>query len=139
MMKISDFQKHIDLHGADLSRWPRHEIRSALDLIQHDPAAGKIFATAEQFDQMLRHYPPAPVNMKALTQRIIQQAKGSGARVKHAAAINPAYLYIPGGGLLVVAILGFMIGFHAAPKESLLLEQMLYTQDQVINDSEEAS
>jgi hypothetical protein len=138
MMKISDFQKYIDLHGADLSRWPSHQIRPALDLIQRDPAAGNIFAAAEKLDQMLRHYPPAPVNMKALTHRIVQQVKRGGVRAKPA-AINPAYLYIPGGGLLVVAILGFMIGFHPTPKETLLIDSMFYTQDQVINDSEEAS
>src|SRR5580692_9529962 len=119
MMKISDFQRYIDLYGADLSRWPQHEIRPAVDLIQRNPEAGKIFSAAEKFDQMLRHYPPASVNTQALAARIIQQVKRTSARVKPA-SINPAYLYVPGGGLLVAAILGFMIGFHATPKENFL-------------------
>jgi hypothetical protein len=145
MMEISDFQKYIDLHGADLSRWPRHEIRPAIDLIQRDPAAGKIFSGAEKLDQMLRHYPPVAVNMNALASKIIRRAKqgaaggGNNDRRAKPAVLNPAYFYVPGGGLLVAAILGFMIGFHAMPKESLLLDQVFYMQDQAINSSEEAS
>ena len=141
MMKISDFKKYINIHGADLSRWPQHEIRPAVDLIQRDPEAGKIFSTAEKFDQMLRYYPPASINVNALAGRIIQQARRGTTRAKSAVAINPAYLFVPGGGLLVAAILGFMIGFHAttAMKESFMPDLALYTQDQVINDSGEVS
>ncbi len=139
MMKISDFQKYISLYGADLSRWPRHEIRPAVDLIQRDPAAGKLFSDAEKFDQMLRHYPPAPVNVKALSAKILRQAKRMPSLGQAAAAFNPAWLYVPGGGLLVAAILGFMIGFHPVVKEKNLLDPVFYTQDKVINDSEEAS
>jgi len=142
MMKISDFKKYISIHGADLSCWPQHEIRPAVDLIQHDAEAGKILAAAEKFDQMLRHYPPVSINMNALAEKIIRQAKRTATRAKPAAAaLNPAYFYVPGGGLLVAAILGFMIGFHSMTetKEASMLDQVFYTQDQVINDSGEAS
>jgi len=138
MMKISDFQRYIDLYGADLSRWPRHEIRPAVDLMQHDPKAGEILSAAEKFDQLLRHYPPARVNMNALANRIIQQTKRTRAAEKPA-AFNPAYLYVPGGGLLIAAILGFMIGFHTPTKESLLLDPVFYAQDQLLSNSEGTS
>ena len=139
-MRISEFQKYIALYGADLSRWPRHEIRPALDLIQHDPEAGKIFSGAEKLDQMFRHYAPIPVNVNGLADRIVRQAKHGIVRAKQP-VLNPAYLFVPGGGLLVAAILGFMIGFHATAeaKETLMLDSVLYTQDHVMNDSEENS
>ena len=137
MMKISDFQKYIALYGADLSRWPRHEIRPALDLIQHNPEAGKTFSVVEKLDRMLRHYPVAPVNVNVLADRIVRRAKHSVERADP--SLNPAYLFVPGGGLLVAAILGFMIGFHATAeaKKNLIFDSILYTQDHVINDSEE--
>ena len=138
MMKIYDFQKYIALYGADLSRWPRHEIRSAIDLIQHDPEAGKVFSNAERLDQMLRHCPVTPVNVDGLAGRIVRCTKSNATRAK-SPVLNPAYLFVPGGGLLIAAILGFMIGFHATveAKGTLILDSVLYTQDHAINDSEE--
>ena len=137
-MKISEFKKYIALHGADLSRWPQHEIKPAIDLIQRDPEAEKVFSAAERVDQMLRHYPSAAVNVNALAGRIIRAKRN----IPHGrpAALNPAYLFVPGGGLLVAAILGFMIGFHgmAQQKEALMLDSVLYAQDHVL-DSEEVS
>ena len=139
MMKISDFQKYLDLYGADLSLWPRHEVKAAVDLIQHNPEAGQLLSDAERLDQMLRHYKPASVNLASLAGRIIRETKHARARAKPAPPLNPAYFYVPGGGLLVVAILGFMIGFNASTKDHSLLDALYSTQDQVINDSEEAS
>ena len=139
MMKISDFLKYAALYGADLSRWPQHEIRPAFDLIQHDPEAGKIFSGAEKLDQMLRYYPLAPINTQALAAKIVRQAQRDVSRGK-SSALNPAYLLIPGGGLLVAAVLGFMIGFHTMTetKQTLLLDSVFYAQDHV-NDGEGAS
>jgi hypothetical protein len=141
MMKISDFQKYIALYGADLSCWPRHEIRPALDLIQRDPEAGKMFAAAEKLDQMLRYYPAVPVDMNALSDKIIRRVKyGKSAAAAKPVTVNPAYLFVPGGGLIVAAILGFMIGFNTqTTKETMTLDLPLYMQDQIISDSPEAS
>ncbi len=139
MMKMSDFQKYIGLYGADLSRWPAHEIKPAINLIQNNTEAGKILSSAEKFDQILRHSSPARVNEKHLTGSIMKQVKRMPLYIAPAFSIKPAYFYVPGGGLLVVAILGFMIGFHTTIKESLLLDPIFYTQGQSINDSEEAS
>ena len=135
MMKISDFQKHIDLYGADLSRWPVQDIKPAVDLIQHSPEAGKIFAEAEKFDQLLRHYQPVNVNLSRLADRIVKKTKSLPLKVKRSFLPNPAYFFVPGGGMLVAAILGFMIGFHPAAKQELLLDLAFYTQDQIVSDS----
>jgi hypothetical protein len=139
MMKISDFRKYLDIYGADLSRWPRHEVRAAIDLIQRDPESGKAFAGAERLDQMLRRYPAASVNTKALADKIVRSAK-RGVMPAKARTIDPTHLFLPGGGLIVAAVLGFMMGFHTVPanKESLMLDSVLYTQDHIV-DSEEAS
>jgi len=142
MMKISDFQKYIALHGADLSCWPRHEIRSALELIQRDAEAGKMFASAEKLDQMLRHCPVPSVNLQTLADKIMHRVKyGKSAATPKPVPVNPAYYFVPGGGLIVAAILGFMIGFFnmQTTKEALTFDSPLYTQDQVISDSGEAS
>ena len=139
MMKISDFQKYIDLYGADLSLWPRHEVKAAVDLIQHNAEAGQLLSDAERLDQMLRHYKPAAVNLASLTSKIVRGTKHAHTRGKSVPSLNPAYLYVPGGSLIVVAILGFMIGFNTSTKDHSLLDALYSTQDQVINDSEEAS
>ena len=139
MMKISDFQKYLDLYGADLSRWPAHEIRPAVDLLQCDPQVGKILSVAENLDRMLLYYQPLPVNINVLEDRIMRQTKGASAHKKPDSSLSAAYLCVPGGGLLIVTILGFMMGFHPAVKESFLLDPLFYTQDQLINDSEGVS
>lgn len=141
MMKLSDFQRYIGLYGADLACWPRHEIRPALDLIKHDAEAGKMFASAEKLDQMLRHYPVGPLDLEPLADKIMRRVKyGESAALPKAVRVNPVYYFVPGGGLIVAAVLGFMIGFNAsATKEALTFGSPLYMQDQVISDSAEAS
>ena len=135
MIKISDFQKHIALYGADLSRWPVQDIKPAVDLIQHSTEAGKIFAEAEKFDQLLRHYQPSSVNLSRLADSIVKTTKSPPSKAKRSFLPNPAYFFVPGGGMLVAAILGFMIGFHPAVKEEFLLDPAFYTQEQIVSDS----
>lgn len=139
MMKISVFKKHIALYGADLSRWPQHEIKPAIELMRRDAEAEKDFSAAEKLDQMLRHYPSVAVSANALAERIVRAARRGVPRARPA-VLNPAYLFVPGGALLVAAILGFMIGFQGAAqnRETLMLYSVLYAQDRVL-DSEEVS
>lgn len=137
-MKLSDFQKYIDLYGADLSRWPAHEIRAAIDLIQRDPAAGKILSVAEKLDHMLRHYPAPAVSAKALTAKIMRQGRPVvvSRREKPSFPFKPAYLLVPGGGFIIAAIVGLITGSHAAPKERFLIDPVIYAQGKIISDTE---
>jgi len=134
MMKITEFKARLALYGADLSRWPGQEIRPAVDLIQNSPEAEKIFLAAETLDQLLRQYQPAKTNMNRLAEIILKRSQAVPA-VPEAPFARPAYFYIPGGGLLMAAVLGFMIGFHPAAKEDLLIDPASYAQEQVDNDT----
>jgi hypothetical protein len=110
-MKIDEFQKRLNLHGADLSRWPAQDIKLSLALIQQSPEAAKLFAAAEKLDHVLRHYCPENAGSSALAKKIIRQAQQAPQRQSSSFRSFSRYLYVQGGGLLIAAVLGFMIGF----------------------------
>jgi anti-sigma factor RsiW len=52
-MKIEQFQRLAEAHGADLACWPAKDIVDAVRLLRAEPAAARILADAETLDRLL--------------------------------------------------------------------------------------
>lgn len=137
------FVEMTDAHGADLSRWPLHLVKPALALMEQDRALQALFDRARALDDVLRR---ADADMDArirarhgedaaaLQARImaaihdapVQQAPVAvvaAAQKTAAPAWSLGRLFAPaGGGLLMLGVLGFLIGFQpAASADDMLL------------------
>ena len=149
-LSFADFENLLDMHGADLSRWPLEHVKPALALMQDNAQAAASFAQAERMDDLLRRGDVAPAcNVAALQARIMTAIAGSvqtrddlPAAVIAADAINanaPARgglrnLFAPGGGLLMIGLIGFMMGFmQPASAQDTLLDGLVHGQDMVIS------
>lgn len=151
-----DFGALVETHGADLSRWPLDAVKPALALMEVDAAAKAAFADAEDIDDMLRradalmtqsiaarHGVTAPALQARILAQIADSAQASrGApAVVAAQAVNMARagafglrsLFAPGGSLLMVGLVGFMMGFmQPASAQETLLDGLVHGQDIVI-------
>lgn len=151
------FLEMTDLHGADLSRWPLDMVKPALalmeqraDLLAAFERAGRLDAVLREADAeaerdlRLRHGDHAP----DLQARILAGIAGAplAPRVPQAAVIaarapreNPITsffsrnLFAPGGGLLMLGILGFLVGFQPqASADDLALSGPVIGQELVL-------
>lgn len=122
MMTPEAFKKHMSLYGADLSRWPRDEVKPALRLIERDADIARFFAQMESLDSYLRAQTPLVVVTPALAARIAKEAR----RIpQDGAVVMPQSLrrmYMQGAGLFAAAVLGFVITFagERVPQVSLM-------------------
>jgi ferric-dicitrate binding protein FerR (iron transport regulator) len=70
---LTHFQRLLDVHGADLARWPTRQRAAAERLLASDGAAAAIFAQARALDALIAREAPAPADatsvLRALTAR----------------------------------------------------------------------
>ena len=152
-LSFDDFSELLDVHGADLSRWPLEAVKPALALMDADSAAKALFTQSERLDDVLRradamvdqrivarHGATAP----ALQARILAQiaetpvptfsavlAAQSAAKARGGFGLKS--LFAPGGSLLMVGLVGFMMGFmQPANAQETLLDGLVHGQDIVI-------
>jgi hypothetical protein len=139
MMKLDVFQENLSLYGADLSRWPVADIKSALALIEASPEAARAFGAAEKLDYALRLYTTAaPAPLTDLAARIVRQTRHVP-QEKLQARWFFENLYLSGGSLFLLALLGFMLSFsgetpHAFASETTLVLDSPHAIIQDIND-----
>ena len=142
MMTIEDFKKNIELYSADLSRWPESRIREAVKLMQAQPSAKALLEEHVGFDDVLRAYTPKEPDVSALEARIMAQVARTkqGGELKHSAGAakpsllnwRPLWIFAPGGGLAVAALIGFLIGFQPHQHKDMLLDTAYYSEAQLI-------
>ena len=148
MMTLEDFEKNIDLYSADLSRWPESQIRAAVELRKAKPEAKQLLEKHVSFDDVLRAYVPKEPNVSALEVRIMAEVARTKQGVRAADVSGPAksgfnwrplWLFAPGGGLAVAALLGFLVGFQPQQHKDTLLDPAYYTESQLIHsDADDA-
>lgn len=154
-LSLDDFNALLDVHGADLSRWPVEAVKPALALMDEDAQAKALFAQTENLDDALRradavtdlriaarHGKTAPDLQARIMAQIAQGAQAVPAVVAaqalgKAAAARGMFglktLFAPGGGLLMVGLVGFMMGFmQPASAQDTLLDGLVHGQDIVI-------
>jgi hypothetical protein len=137
-MTLDDFMKRLELHSADLSRWPPDLVRPALALIRSSAEAHAAFDGALKLDAALRSYNPPPARLEALEERIMRAV----ANTRHVSppvrnTWRTAWLFAPGGGLVAAAVIGFFLGLQPAPStDSGLFDAVAFAPDQIINDDD---
>ena len=142
-LKMAEFRRLLDIHSADLSCWPVDKVKPALALTESSPAAKAEFDRALALDAQLRGYAPAAAPMKGLEEKIMQAAAMTPQHGPRAASRQrrsrktksfwkPSWLFAPSGGLIAVALAGFIIGNAPEVKRDYLMDPVFYSQDQVI-------
>lgn len=147
MMTLDQFTELLDLHGADLSRWPQDKIKPALALVEHDAAAREVFDQMLSIEDSLRHDTLPQVDLAALENRIlsaIASAPASPVTPEIAAAAvaanngmsrwRAAFMVAPPVGLMVVAAFGFMLGMQPTVQRESLVHPVYYQADQILSD-----
>lgn len=152
-LSFDDFSALLECHGADLSRWPLETVKPALALIESDMRARNVFAQAERMDDKLRradtgmdiriaarHGKTAP----ALQARIMNEIAGSlqldtsivmASQVGRTTGFGLKSLFAPGGTLLMIGLVGFMMGFmQPASAQNTVLDGLVHGQEMVIAD-----
>ncbi len=134
-MTEKEFRELVDTYSADLSRWPVPMMKGALALIEQSPAARAYFEDALRLDDILRQYAPLPPDIGTLEEKVLSAISVPPPVEKPAPAVQwrPAWFFAPGGGLVAMAFLGFIIGSSPQQAPSPLLDPALYLQDQVIS------
>lgn len=70
-MRIETFRKALEIHGADLSRWPEQQKAEAEKLIDGDTAAREAWRNARRIDDMImRHLNRTPDTNIAAASRV---------------------------------------------------------------------
>ncbi len=155
-LPFEDFDALLALHGADLSRWPLDAVKPALALMESDAQAKTLFAENERMDDMLRrsdavtdlrigarHGKTAPELQARIMAQIAQgpqdavpaalAAQALGKMRARGGMFGLKALFAPGGGLLMVGLVGFMMGFmQPASAQDTLLDGLVHGQDIVI-------
>ena len=143
MTTLKEFQDNVDLHSADLSRWPESLVKPALQFMKENAGAKEYFDAALAIEDELRRYVPTEPPLEALEKRIMADV----AKTPRAAPAKPAeprvskaWIFAPGGGLLAAAVLGFLLGLAPAPQGSgdTLVDPVFYSQDQIIGADSDA-
>ena len=143
-MTLRELEKNIDLYSADLSLWPQGLVRPALALVEKDADAKALFDKALELDALLRQWQPphmTAARMAGLEEKIVRAAlsQGRAVAVKAGASLS-AYLGRAGGGLVAMALLGFIIGITPSPAGAdWVLDPVFYAQDQIIGGDIAAS
>lgn len=147
MMTLDQFTELLDLHGADLSRWPQDKIKPALALVEHDAAARRAFDQMLSLEDHLRHAPMPDVDLAALENRIMAaintpETASESAVIAAAATAAPkgffrwraAFMVAPPVGLMAVAVFGFMLGMQPSLQRESLVHPVYYQADQILSD-----
>lgn len=123
-MTRDEFTELLDIYSADFSFWPADSIKPALALIEQDPACKAAFDEALLLDDGMRR---ADAAMTARLDRRLGDTSALAARIMaeidspQLSAPMPApvartagwkVLFAPGGGLLMIAVFGFMMGLQ---------------------------
>ncbi|MFI4936937.1 MAG: hypothetical protein ACHQJ6_00320 [Candidatus Berkiellales bacterium] len=119
-MNIDDLTKILQTFGANPERWPAMQREEALQLINHNPEAKKLYQQSYQVDQWLDSYQvkEAPLYLQ---EKIVQQVKNK--QTVKATRFAPLGVGLaPQVAILVIcAISGFLLA--QAPVILSLLEQ----------------
>jgi hypothetical protein len=143
MMTFEEFKENVDLYSADLSRWPRDMVKPALQFVKDDARAKAYFDAALALDDKLRSYAPKAPMLEGIEARVMAEirktkqekpGKGAAAPAPVDVRVTPAWIFAPGGGLLAVAVLGFIIGLMPPSEQpgDTLVDPVYYSQDQII-------
>jgi len=142
MMTREEFTDLLDLYGADLSRWPQDRLKSALALTEKDAEARAQFDSALALEQDLRQHPAPQTDLAALENRIMAGVAALSAGTPAAAENDggffhwrPAFIFAPSGGLIAVAVFGFVMGFmQPALQPEHLMNPVYYQTEQILVD-----
>lgn len=142
MMTLDEFRNNVDLYSADLSRWPQSLVKQAVAFMKDNAEAAALFESQLFADAQLREYSPPVGNMSALEMRIMQGlAEQSPASIPVMPAVSaastksfwkPSWVFAPSGGLMVVALVGFLAGFNPQPKTYVPLDPSYVAEEQVL-------
>ena len=145
-MNILDFCEHVDLYSADLSRWPQEVIKPALALMQENTDAKSYFDQALALDDHLRMGLPCLPDVSALHASIMKEIQGLAQQSEQAPLfvaekiddisvqhLPPQALVAPGGGLMALAVIGFLLGFNPAAQADYLVDPAYYAQEEIIS------
>jgi len=122
-MTLDEFKHLTDIHSGDFSKWPVDKVNPALALLATSPQAKQWFDGVLHLDDALRR---ADINVRAdyaALEMKIMQAIGRTPQASATHEFSVAYrfrlshLFAPSGGLLAMALVGFLIGFN--PSASL--------------------
>lgn len=133
-MTQAEFERLLEIYGADRSRWPADARAAAGQLVARDARARALLAEAVALDRVLERAPlPSLAREAALTERIVTAARRSPRIVKiggqaqaqpEAAAVTRLQpvgrtsLNLRAVSLLAASLLaGFFIGFSNAPQQ----------------------
>jgi hypothetical protein len=150
------FDEMIALHGADLSRWPLETVKPALALMAGDDRCRARFEAMRGLDDDLRLSDDALYRrLRArhgdtcpkLQENVMRALRGEdvpatvppaavvAATRAPASAFSFKALFAPGGSLLVIGMIGFMMGFQQpASADDSLLDGLLHGQEIVITN-----
>jgi hypothetical protein len=86
-MTLAEFERLLDVYGADRARWPAEARAAAAQLVAKDADAQRLLAETEALDRVLQNAPvPALAAEAALAERIVAAAQRSPRMVKLPAA-----------------------------------------------------
>ncbi len=140
-MTLDEFRNNVDLYSADLSRWPQALVKSAVSFMKDNTDAAALFEKQLLADAQLREYTPRIGDMPALEARILQgltaQSPATAPKVATVIAAQntawkPSWIFAPSGGLMVIALVGFLAGFNPQPKSYIPLDPSYVAEEQVL-------
>jgi hypothetical protein len=141
-MTLDEFRNNVDLYSADLSRWPQALVKPAVAFMKDNAEASALFEKQLIADAQLRAHTPRIGDMSALEARIMQGIAGqlpasapAQAAVVAATAKSfwkPSWVFAPSGGLMVVALIGYLTGFNPQPKHYVPLDPSYVAEEQVL-------
>lgn len=141
-MTLDEFRNNVDLYSADLSRWPQALVKPAVGFMKDNAEASALFEKQLAADAQLRAHTPRIGDISALQARIMQgiseqspasapvQAPVAAAAVK--SFWKPSWVFAPSGGLMVVALIGYLAGFNPQPKHYVPLDPSYVAEEQVL-------
>lgn len=114
-MKLEEFERLLDAHGADPARWPDARRDAALALLADDPEAAARHAETRGLDTLLDTVASAPVDA-ATVDRIVRAAvaapSGFSWPLRH--------LAMQAAGLAACLVLGLAIGVSGIAETSVV-------------------
>ena len=142
-MTLDEFRNNVDLYSADLSRWPQALVKPAVAFMKDNAEAAALFEKQLLTDAQLRAYTPRTLDIPTLEARIMQgltEQSSATPAVKPAVAAaalkqstwKPSWIFAPSGGLMVVALIGFLAGFNPQPKSYVPLDPSYVAEEQIL-------
>lgn len=141
-MTLDEFRNNVDLYSADLSRWPQALVKPAVACMKDNAEAAALFEKQLLADAQLREFTPRTGDMSALEARIMQGlAEQSPASMPVTPAVaaaaaksawKPSWIFAPSGGLMVIALIGFLAGFNPQPTSYVPLDPSYVAEEQVL-------